>query len=277
MTLFQKFTQADASTTRKYGGTGLGLAISKQLVELMGGSIGLASKEGAGSQFYFDLPLTPTHAVIAAAVAAPPHRNFTGARVLIAEDNAVNQKLLCRMLERRGCVADVVSNGKEAVEFALARNYALILMDCQMPVMDGFEATRRVQAVLGESAPPIIAVTARAMKQDREVCLQAGMVDHLVKPLSGASVDAMLEKWLSPLTVPDTSPLIFEAVVSREAAQRRLLDELLSLFGGRSQPILAHLIESGTLTLEDVRDAEKTLLKVAGEEKQRNSNVVALC
>jgi signal transduction histidine kinase/ActR/RegA family two-component response regulator len=203
--LFQKFTQADASTTRKYGGTGLGLAISKQLVELMGGSIGLASKEGFGSRFYFDLPLIPTEAAAAAPqVAAPLQQNFAGERILIAEDNTVNQKLLRRMLERRGCVVEVACNGREAVALALLRSYALILMDCQMPDMDGFEATRRVRAALGDCAPPIVAVTARAMSQDRRACLQAGMADHLAKPLSAASVDVILERWLTPLTEPET-------------------------------------------------------------------------
>jgi signal transduction histidine kinase/ActR/RegA family two-component response regulator len=204
--LFQKFTQADASTTRKYGGTGLGLAISKELVGLMKGSIGLVSEEGAGSRFYFDLPLIPTEAIIETPAAAPVQRNFGGARILIAEDNAVNQRLLVRMLERRGCVVEVAGNGREAVDFALERSYALILMDCQMPEMDGFEASRRVRAALGESGPPIIAVTARAMSQDREDCLHAGMADHLVKPLTAGSVDAMLEKWLSPRMATEISP-----------------------------------------------------------------------
>jgi signal transduction histidine kinase/CheY-like chemotaxis protein len=207
LALFQKFTQADASTTRKYGGTGLGLAISKQLVELMGGSIGLSSTAGAGSRFYFDLPLIPTEATVEAAIVAPAQRDFKGARVLIAEDNPVNQKLLRRMLERRGCAVEVACNGREAVELALTRRYALILMDCQMPEMDGFEATRRLRGALGEGAPPVVAVTARAMRQDREACLQAGMIDHLVKPFSVASLDAIIEKWLAPPAEPDRSPI----------------------------------------------------------------------
>jgi signal transduction histidine kinase/ActR/RegA family two-component response regulator len=207
MTLFQKFTQADASTTRKFGGTGLGLAISKQLVELMKGSIGLVSTEGVGSRFYFDLPLIPTDTVVQRLVAAPVQRNFGGLRILIAEDNAINEKLLRRILEKRGCMVEVARNGREAVEFALTQNYSLILMDCQMPEMDGFEASRLVRAALGASAPPIIAVTARAMSRDREECLLAGMADRLVKPLSGAAVGALLEKWLSPATHPEMSPI----------------------------------------------------------------------
>ncbi len=194
--LFQKFTQADASTTRKYGGTGLGLAISKQLVELMGGAIGLASEEGVGSRFYFDLPLEPASPVAVIPSYPEPHRRFDGVRILIADDNAVNQKLLSVMLERRGCIYDLASNGVEAAAMACAGNYSLVLMDCQMPEIDGFEATRRIRKTLGNSAPPIIAVTARALEEDRRLCLDAGMCDRLVKPIGAASVDAMLEKWL---------------------------------------------------------------------------------
>ena len=207
ITLFQKFTQADASTTRKFGGTGLGLAISKQLVELMKGSIGLTSTEGAGSRFYFDLPLIPTDTIVEEPVAAPVQRNFGAVRILIAEDNTINEKLLRRMLEKRGCVVEVARNGREAVELALTQNYSLILMDCQMPEMDGFEASRRVGAALGASAPPIIAVTARAMSRDYEECLLAGMADRLVKPLSSVTLGAMLEKWLSPPAGPEISPI----------------------------------------------------------------------
>jgi signal transduction histidine kinase len=194
--LFQKFSQADASTTRKYGGTGLGLAISKQLVELMGGAIGVASQEGAGSRFYFDLPLLPAAAAVKLPIPPTPARRFDGVRILIAEDNAVNQKLLSRMLEHRGILIDVASNGAEAVAMASTAAYSLILMDCQMPEMDGFEATRRLLHCLGANAPPVIAVTARAMEHDRRQCLDAGMSDHLAKPIGAASLSAMLEKWL---------------------------------------------------------------------------------
>ncbi len=199
LAIFQKFTQADASTTRKYGGTGLGLAISKQLVELMGGAIGLASEEGVGSRFYFELPLETTVADAVTPILIPPSRRFEGARVLIADDNVVNQKLLSVMLERRGCVAEIASNGAEAAAMACTGSYSLILMDCQMPEVDGFEATRRVRKFLGRNAPPVIAVTARAMEEDRQLCLDAGMCDHLVKPIGAASVDAMLEKWLGAM------------------------------------------------------------------------------
>jgi CheY-like chemotaxis protein/nitrogen-specific signal transduction histidine kinase len=194
--LFQKFSQADASTTRKYGGTGLGLAISKHLVELMGGAIGVASREGGGSRFYFDLPLESAARPPKALHSTAATRRFDGMRILIAEDNAVNQRLLSQMLERRGCLTDIASNGAQAIVMASPRDYALIFMDCQMPEMDGFEATRRLRQLLGDSAPPVIAVTARAMEHDRRQCFDAGMSDHLAKPVGSASLSAILEKWL---------------------------------------------------------------------------------
>jgi signal transduction histidine kinase/CheY-like chemotaxis protein len=314
--LFEKFTQADASTTRKYGGTGLGLAISRELVELMGGRIGVESEPGRGSRFHFELPLTlaPEDALAAAPLAGidvaltwegeparrilietlrqrgaqvtpfgdreplpegcdvvladgddwnaaahlkipalllsnsrlaperaagnatwllkpwtparlvsavlaacqaasqgrgpegtparaaganPPPARFAGSRVLVVEDNAVNQTLLRRMVERRGCHVEVAGDGAEAVRMALSIAYNLILMDCQMPEMDGFEATRILRSSLGDRTPPVIAVTARALEEDRLQCVAAGMSDYLAKPISGALVDEMLRKWLA--------------------------------------------------------------------------------
>jgi CheY-like chemotaxis protein len=115
---------------------------------------------------------------------------------LVAEDNAVNQTLLSRMLERRGCAVDVAANGMDAVSLALKTPYDLVLMDCQMPEMDGYEATRRILKALGDRAPAVIAVTARALDQDRQDCLDVGMRECLVKPISGAAIDNILENWL---------------------------------------------------------------------------------
>ena len=205
--LFQKFTQADASTTRKYGGTGLGLAISRQLVELMGGRIWGESQLGRGSRFSFELPLVPLAEEISPPGAAagpcvdtaPPR--FDGSRVLIAEDNAVNQKVLRLMVERRGCRVEVAPNGAEAVRMATAAAYDLILMDCQMPELDGLEAARVLCAKLGENTPPIVAVTARALEQDRIACRAAGMCDYLAKPIRGELLDRVLSRWLAPKSV----------------------------------------------------------------------------
>jgi signal transduction histidine kinase len=313
--LFQKFTQADSSTTRKYGGSGLGLAISRELVQLMGGTIQAASREGHGSRFWFDLPLAPAVGESAGpealpqpedtlggiqvglAVAGAPaagailhalsnrgalvlesvagefegcdvvvtdqpggnwpdlpvirigHRPSTsagacttctslvkpmlpsrlaaailtavrrapagevadlkapregadppalgGARILLAEDNPVNQKVLRRMLEGRGAAVEVAANGLEALAMAVAHSYGAILMDCQMPEMDGFEAARRIRRELGARTPPIIAVTARAMEQDRLDCLAAGMDEVITKPISLQVLDAVLRRRLT--------------------------------------------------------------------------------
>jgi len=210
--LFRSFSQADSSTTRKYGGTGLGLSISKQLTELMGGDIGLDSKPGEGSLFWFTLRLKrrpePLEPVIAPALpsgggpepelASIGEGLAAGARILLVEDNPVNQKLALALLRRFGCHADVASNGIEAVDAFRALPYDVVLMDCQMPVMDGFEATRRIrQMEPPELRTPILAMTANAMQGDRELCLEAGMDDYITKPVRFEVLRATLLHWLN--------------------------------------------------------------------------------
>ncbi|MFZ2470340.1 MAG: PAS domain S-box protein [Methanothrix sp.] len=207
--LFTPFTQADGSATRKYGGTGLGLAISKQLAQMMNGKIGAESTEGVGSTFWFTArfeknahrvqPIdTPSQA---APMAAGPALALPGkVRILLAEDNPVNQKVALAMLKRLGCRTDVVANGREAVKAMQTVPYDLVLMDCQMPEMDGFEATRAVrQKESAASSPsiPIIAMTASAMQADRERCLQSGMNDFIAKPVQPGDLAEMLARWLA--------------------------------------------------------------------------------
>ncbi|MFN7017538.1 MAG: ATP-binding protein, partial [Fimbriimonadales bacterium] len=177
--LFEAFTQSDSSTTRKYGGTGLGLTICKKLAELMGGRIGAESEVGVGSLFYVDLPLPavqPPQAQAEPDKAELPEA-FPNARILLVEDNEVNRKVATRLLGKLQVQVEVAVNGLEAVQKATANAYDLILMDCQMPEMDGYEATR----VLRERgvATPIIALTANALEGDREKCLACGMNDYL--------------------------------------------------------------------------------------------------
>ena len=197
--VFEKYRQADSSTTRRYGGTGLGLAICRQLATLMDGDIGLESTEGMGSTFWFAIPLAaaaPTEAepVVEAAPAALPDASRHPV-VLLVEDNATNQFVARRFLEKAGCVVDVAANGAEALERIAGRDYDLVFMDCQMPIMDGYEATRRIRQGRLASVP-IVAMTAHAMKGDRERCLAVGMTDYLSKPLKPQTVAEMVERVL---------------------------------------------------------------------------------
>jgi CheY-like chemotaxis protein len=187
--LFQPFTQGDSSTTRRFGGTGLGLSISKRLVELLGGEIGLESAEGTGSTFRFTIfagranqtaPVEPEMAI-----QPPVAHESRGGRILVVEDSLVNQMVAVRLLKKLGYDVDVAANGLEAIDAVERSNYHAVLMDCQMPEMDGFEATKRLrEREQGQGKRlPIIAMTANAMKGDREICLEAGMDDYVPKPV----------------------------------------------------------------------------------------------
>lgn len=202
--LFEKFIQADSSTTRKYGGTGLGLAICRRLAEMMGGTVGVISAPSMGSTFWTALPLTP----IARPETSPtletgetsPRRHWRG-RMLVVEDNPINQKILARLLMRRGLTVATVSNGRDAVGMALKTRYSIIFMDCQMPEMDGYQATGEIRSQEGQRAlprTPIVAMTANAMPGDRDLCLRAGMDDYVSKPLTVAELERVLSKWLTP-------------------------------------------------------------------------------
>jgi PAS domain S-box-containing protein len=204
--LFQPFSQADSSTTRRYGGTGLGLAISKRLLDQMGGAITVESRPGAGTRFLVTVPLAlPTadaEPPASGPLGAPGARPEGGARprVLLAEDNRVNQSVLVALLQRLGCDVDVVGNGAEAVAAVARQGYAVVLMDCQMPELDGFDASRAIRAAEagGPRRTPIVAITANALSEDRERCLRAGMDDYVAKPVRLAALRATLERFLAP-------------------------------------------------------------------------------
>ncbi len=197
--VFESFSQVDASTTRKYGGTGLGLSISKRLAELMGGSMWVESVEGVGSTFHFVILAKLTHLEKSAKNATDESRfdstlaSRIPLRILLAEDNVVNQKLALKILERMGYRADVAGNGLEVVESLIRQNYDLVFMDIQMPEMDGLEATRTIRRDLpADRQPHIIAMTANAMQGDREMCLAAGMNDYVSKPIKVAELQRAL-------------------------------------------------------------------------------------
>ncbi|MBP6902726.1 MAG: PAS domain S-box protein [Burkholderiaceae bacterium] len=206
--LFEPFEQADASTTRRFGGTGLGLAISKRLTELMGGRIGVQSQLGQGSLFWIELPLRGALATPRPALAAPllppsaplPAAGLAGRlqglRVLLAEDNAINQEVASSLLHALGLQVDLAADGETAVRLAGERRYDLILMDVQMPVLDGLRATAAIRRLPGGADLPIVAMTANAFDEDRAACLAAGMNDYLAKPVEPQQLGRCLATWL---------------------------------------------------------------------------------
>ncbi|HTJ00509.1 MAG TPA: PAS domain S-box protein [Dongiaceae bacterium] len=222
--LFSPFMQVDSSITRTYGGTGLGLAITKQLTELMGGKLGVESEVGRGSTFWCSIPFAKTAAAPVAAkpadaltsisTPATPATGRSRLRILMVEDHPTNQIVALEILKRLGCRADAVASGREALRSLAGIPYNLVLMDCQMPEMDGFETTRRIRQ--GEGGPqnetiPIIAVTANALSGDRERCLAAGMNDYVSKPVNVPELAAALDRWteaaLRLTAAPDPAPV----------------------------------------------------------------------
>jgi two-component system, sensor histidine kinase len=283
--IFNAFSQADSFTTRKYGGTGLGLAICRQLATLMGGEIGVHSEVNRGSTFWFEVDLAPVTGAAAtpahrtqpqaavegpppgsAAPAAPPAMLASGAhaagpRILLVEDNAVNREVAVGMLESLGCAAISVENGRLATEAADTAAYDAVLMDCQMPVMDGLTATaqiRRREQQSGAARVPIIALTANAMEGDRERCLAAGMDDFLSKPFTQQQLATLLRRWLALRALPETErrdlsrvPLIDASVLRNIAALAKptLLNSMIDLYLHHS-PDLIEAIETAAANMQ---------------------------
>jgi CheY-like chemotaxis protein/HPt (histidine-containing phosphotransfer) domain-containing protein len=236
--LFKPFSQVHNSLIRRRGGTGLGLVICKQLVELMNGRIGLQSEPGKGTMFWFEIPVEPAPTSAGAEVAGtgaavetagePASQAAAEAvvrRVLLVDDNEINQELARELVRMAGCECDCVTTGRDATRAVNEGRYDLVLMDCMMPEMDGYAATRQIRAEEARQAGaggaarrvPIVALTANAMDGDREICLAAGMDDYMSKPLEPKELAETLSKWISRPGARHSRP----AVVLLEDGARR--------------------------------------------------------
>jgi len=248
--LFESFTQADSSTARKYGGTGLGLTISKRLVGLMGGELAVESEVGVGSIFSFILELSlpvqqpaEEHGAEGADETAAVMRRLRRANILLVEDNLINQQVAQEILAKADVEVETVSNGAEAVAAVAAKHFDAVLMDIQMPVMDGYEATRRIREELGRTDLPILAMTAYAVSEERDKCFRMGMDDHIAKPVSRSSLFTALNRWIREKNIS------FEACPSPLLNDSSLLQNMLAETGTTAQPAGLNLSE-GLLRLD---------------------------
>ncbi len=268
--LFESFTQADATTTRKYGGTGLGLAICKQLVEIMGGTIGVESEQGQGANFWFklklphadkpnylsqqseDVSVITTHEAISdvQSLDVDFKKHGISGNVLLVEDNIVNQKLALSIMKKLGIRCQTATNGKQALKLWQDGNFDLILMDCQMPEMDGYQAAKIIRSREKHTHIPIVALTANAMEHDRQRSNDAGMDDHLAKPFTIEQFFSILKKWIRPSHFKSNSsdkPLI----------DANTLDELEEIMQEEFNEIIPLFITSSEETFSKMQQACK--------------------
>ena len=259
--IFMPFSQADSSTTRRFGGTGLGLAISKKIVEQAGGEIGVRSAPGSGSSFWFTMPFTAASKPRergARRHSTTPESHGRG-RILLAEDDSVGRMIALRQIRGLGYEVDAVPNGVEVLKALDERAYDLVLMDCQMPELDGYEATRRIRQMEdGVRHTPIVAVTAHALSGDREKCLAAGMDDYVSKPYRGKHLATVLGTWLTarePVARGEDDAVDGGLDASAEPLDATSLAELRQLDGDLIVKVVGVFLEQNATTLSRMRQA----------------------
>ena len=282
--LFEPFHQVDGSFARRFGGNGLGLATCKEVAKLMGGQVGVNSLEGAGSTFWFTVTLPRAGAGIPGGSDRVPADPLRGARILVAEDNLINRQLAAGLLEAAGALVDVAEDGRQAVEQARQTKYDCILMDVQMPAMDGLEATRRLRADPATRAVRILALTANVGREDRARCMDAGMDDVIAKPVIPANLYAALRKWLPPLAGAATGsgPAEEDGIADRSALEGLVdLNILLHNVGGdpvRFQRFARLFIDSVSVTLAELdkalADEDMATLADLGHRLKSSSRMV---
>jgi CheY-like chemotaxis protein len=252
--LFSAFVQADSSAARQFGGTGLGLAISRHLVELMGGKIGVESARGRGSTFWFRLPGRPA-GLATQPIPLPAVGSIPGLRALVVEDNPINQQVVQAQLTALGIASDAVTDGLAALEVLTHQRFDVVLMDCQLPGLDGYETTRRLRSREKDRRTPVIAVTAHALRGEREKCLEAGMDGYLAKPfrLVGRMPRSSVRLLPEPVRGPAPEPA---PPASLDPARLSMLRQLESKTG---QPVVRQLAVTfpphARLRLEEMRQA----------------------
>ncbi len=293
--IFDSFTQADSSTTRRYGGTGLGLTISSRLTELMGGDLQVESKLGHGSVFHFELCFQRPGSSVDLKIPqgslngenATAERNGVAAgpcRILVAEDNSVNQRVVRGLLEKCGHQLTMVANGKEAVELLARETFDLVLMDVQMPVMDGLEATQVIRQREKQSGGhiPIVAMTAHAMKGDRERCLQAGMDDHVAKPVQRDALTRVIATLChhccgeaNSLPPAAATPPIFDrqAALARFEGDENFLVEIAQMFLADAPELLTQMREA--ITQQDLSALQRVAHRLKGAVGYLHANRTA--